>query len=81
MALEFYKHIQRHATAAPDHIAIIDGETTLTYGELPDDKPIAMSHWNTEEGVRLLCGAVSGEAIGKFAQDNPSSESPEPFGA
>lgn len=34
MALEFYKHIQRHATAAPDHIAIIDGETTLTYGEL-----------------------------------------------
>jgi thymidylate synthase len=51
------------------------------YGELPDGKLVAMSHWGTKEGVRKLCGAVSGEAIGAFATDHPPTDSPEPFGA
>lgn len=34
MALEFYNLIKNHADRAPDHPAIIDGGTTLTYGQL-----------------------------------------------
>ncbi len=34
MALEFYNHIKRHAAKTPDHPAVIDGETTLSYREL-----------------------------------------------
>lgn len=34
MALEFYNHIKLHAEKIPDHPAIIDGDTTLTYSGL-----------------------------------------------
>jgi hypothetical protein len=51
------------------------------YGEFPSDTAIAMSHWGVKEGVRQLCGAVSGEAIGDFADKHPPTDSPEPFGA
>ncbi|HAK37266.1 MAG TPA: acyl-CoA synthetase, partial [Nitrospina sp.] len=34
MALEFYNLIKTHAENTPDHPAIIDGEVTLTYGQL-----------------------------------------------
>tara|TARA_B100000959_G_scaffold93270_2_gene99086 strand:- start:3 stop:1529 length:1527 start_codon:yes stop_codon:yes gene_type:complete len=34
MALEFYNLIKTHAERAPDHPAIIDGEVTLSYGQL-----------------------------------------------
>ena len=36
MALEFYQIIKTHAQAQPDHPAIIDGETTVTYAQLLD---------------------------------------------
>ena len=36
MALEFYQLIKTHAQAQPDHPAIIDGETTVTYAQLLD---------------------------------------------
>ena len=48
------------------------------YGELPDDKQVALSHWGVESGKRQLCGAVSGAAIEKFVLDNPYTDSPEP---
>lgn len=51
------------------------------YGELPDGKQVALSHWGTKEGVIKHCGSVSGEVIGQFAKDYPASDSPEPFGA
>ena len=34
MAHEFYQHIKSHAEKNPEHPAIIDGETTVTYGQL-----------------------------------------------
>ena len=34
MAQEFYNYLKAHAEKAPDHPAIIDGEVTLTYGQL-----------------------------------------------
>jgi long-chain acyl-CoA synthetase len=36
MAHEFYNHIKSHAEKTPDHLAIIDGDDTLTYKELLD---------------------------------------------
>ena len=51
------------------------------YGELPDDKPVAISHWGVESGKRQLCGAVSGEVIDEFIVDNPYTDSPEPDAA
>jgi acyl-CoA synthetase (AMP-forming)/AMP-acid ligase II len=34
MSLEFYKFIKQHAGNNPNHPAIIDGKTTITYGQL-----------------------------------------------
>ena len=34
MTHEFYQHIKSHAEKNPEHPAIIDGETTVTYGQL-----------------------------------------------
>ena len=34
MALEFYNHIKKHAEKSPDNPAIVDGEATVTYGQL-----------------------------------------------
>lgn len=48
------------------------------YGELPDDKRVALAHWGLESGKRQLCGAVSGAAIEEFVLDNPYTDSPEP---
>ncbi len=51
------------------------------YGDLPEESPVAMSHWGVESGKRQLCGAVSGAVIEQFVTDNPSSDSPEPDAA
>ncbi len=50
------------------------------YGDLPDGKSVAMSHWGAEQSHRQLCGSVSGEVVEQFVQDYPSSDSPEPNG-
>ena len=34
MALEFYKALKTHADNSPDKAAIIDGESSVSYGEL-----------------------------------------------
>lgn len=52
-----------------------------SYGVFPAGKHIGMSHWGAKNGVRQLCGSVSGEAIAAFMGKNPSTNAPEPNGA
>ena len=47
MALEFYNHIKKHAEKSPDNPAIVDGEATVTYGQL-------------FEQIERFAGALSG---------------------
>lgn len=51
-----------------------------SYGELPEGRQVALSHWGAENGHRQLCGSVSGEVVQEFITDFPSSDSPEPNG-
>jgi hypothetical protein len=51
------------------------------YGELPEGKQVALSHWGAQDGHRQYCGAVSGEVIETFVQDYPYTDSPEPNAA
>jgi hypothetical protein len=51
-----------------------------SYGDLPGDKPVALSHWGAENGHRQLCGSVSGEAVQEFISEFPAADSPEPNG-
>lgn len=51
------------------------------YGDLPQGKHVAMSHWGAEQGQRRLCGEVSGSAINDFIEKFPASDSPEPNAA
>lgn len=60
MALEFYRLIKTHAQAQPDHPAIIDGETTLTYAQLLDQVErfaggLATLSLNADSKLGLLC--------------------------
>jgi len=48
------------------------------YGDFPDGKHVAMSHWGAEQGHRRLCGEVSGAAINDFIEQFPASDAPEP---
>lgn len=52
-----------------------------SYGQFPEGKQVAVSHWGAENGYRQYCGAVSGEAIQQFVEDYPSTDSPEPNAA
>ena len=52
-----------------------------SYGEFPDGKHVALSHWGATEGHRQLCGAVSGDVVQKFMTQFPYSDSPEPNAA
>lgn len=52
-----------------------------SYGDFPDGKPVAISHWGAEEGYRQYCGAVSGEVVQQFVEDHPYTDSPEPNAA
>ncbi|KWX02352.1 putative membrane protein [Carbonactinospora thermoautotrophica] len=51
------------------------------YGEFPAGKHVAMSRWTSKNGVRQLCGKVSGEAIAEFMKKYPQADAPEPNGA
>jgi Protein of unknown function (DUF3105) len=51
-----------------------------SYGELPEGKRFALSHWGAEEGYRQLCADVSGAVVGDFVEAYPASNSPEPQG-
>ncbi len=55
-----------------------------SYGKFPAGKHIAISHWSADakdttnqEGHRLLCGKVSGEAVAKYIADYPLTSAPE----
>ncbi len=49
-----------------------------SHGDLPADRPVALSHWTADGGVRQLCGSVSGEVVQRFVEDFPAADSPEP---
>jgi Protein of unknown function (DUF3105) len=51
------------------------------YGAFPAGKHIGMSHWGAKQGIRQMCGQVSGEAIERFVKAHPKSDSPEPNAA
>ena len=52
-----------------------------SYGEFPEGKAVAISHWGSGTGYRQYCGEVSGEMIQQFLEDHPYTDSPEPNGA
>ena len=49
-----------------------------SYGELPEDASLAITHWGAQEGYRQYCGAVSGEVVEQFVTEHPHTDSPEP---
>jgi len=52
-----------------------------SYGEFPEGKHIAMSHWGAEQGHRQLCGDVSGAVVASFIDKFPATDAPEPNAA
>jgi hypothetical protein len=51
------------------------------YGDLPEGKHVALSHWGAKQGHRQLCGQVSGEVVNRFIEKFPSTDAPEPNAA
>ena len=51
-----------------------------SYGEFPEGKHVALSHWGATKSHRQLCGQASGEAVEAFMTQFPYSDSPEPNG-
>ena len=51
-----------------------------SYGQFPEGKHVALSHWGANEGHRQLCGRASGEVVQDFMAQFPYSDSPEPNG-
>jgi len=49
-----------------------------SYGEFPEGKHVALSHWGATESHRQLCGSASGAAVQDFMDQFPASDSPEP---
>lgn len=47
------------------------------YGEFPEGKTVALSHWGAKEGYRQLCGSASGAVVDDFISKFPASDSPE----
>jgi len=60
MSLEFYTFIKQHAGNSPNHPAIIDGETTITYGQLLEQAEcfaggLTNLKLNAQSKLGLLC--------------------------
>jgi hypothetical protein len=51
------------------------------YGDFPEGKHVALSHWGAEQGHRQLCGKVSGAVVESFIKKFPASDAPEPNAA
>jgi len=52
-----------------------------SYGNFPEGKHIALSHWGAQKGHRQLCGGVSGEVVNRFIERFPATDAPEPNAA
>lgn len=51
----------------------------VTRGAFPAGKPVAFSHWGTQDkGYRQFCGMVSGAAVETFMNTYPATDAPEP---
>ena len=60
MSLEFYNFIKKHSENSPNHPAIIDGETTITYGQLLEQAEcfaggLTNLKLNAQSKLGLLC--------------------------
>lgn len=51
------------------------------YGDFPQGKHVALSHWGAQQGHRQLCGQVSGAVVEDFVKKFPASDAPEPNAA
>lgn len=47
-------------------------------GRLPAGQTVAISHWGASQGYRQYCDGFSGDAVEKFLDAHPTSDSPEP---
>jgi len=52
-----------------------------TYGDFPEGKHFALSHWGAKQGHRQLCGKLSGEVVAAFLDKFPATDAPEPNAA
>ena len=60
MSLEFYNFIKKHSENSPNHPAIIDGKTTITYGQLLEQAEcfaggLTNLKLNAQSKLGLLC--------------------------
>ena len=52
-----------------------------SYGDFPEGKHVAISHWGATESHRQLCGSASGAVVQDFIEQFPASDAPEPNAA
>jgi Protein of unknown function (DUF3105) len=84
------------SASAREQDAVGDGKKFIvsawddSYGDFPQGKHVALSHWSAKDdqrggtidsGHRQLCGKISGEVVQKFIDTHPASDSPEPNAA
>lgn len=51
------------------------------YGDFPEGKHVALSHWGAKQGYRQLCGGISGAVVEQFITEYPATDTPEPNAA
>jgi Protein of unknown function (DUF3105) len=79
--LDVLKDLSKKISSLDGSEKFIVSAWDASYGDFPEGKHVALSHWGAEQGHRQLCGEVSGEAIEAFVTTYPSTDSPEPNGA
>lgn len=78
--LEALRDLSKRVPRDPQNAKFIVSAWDPAYGEFPDGKHVALSHWGKESGYRQLCGKVSGEVVASFMKAYPTTDSPEPNG-
>ena len=58
--MSFYKYLQKHGENNPSHPAIIEGDTTLTYGDFVSEierfaSALSQLQLNPKSKIGLLC--------------------------
>jgi Protein of unknown function (DUF3105) len=76
---------------APSQNKFIVAPWNESYGQFPEGKKYALSHWSavtsgqgqvqSQSGHRQLCGQLSGEVVQSFVTQFPKTDAPEPLGA
>ncbi|GAB4067217.1 hypothetical protein GCM10028777_22640 [Angustibacter speluncae] len=66
----------RESSSTGGKLVVVEWDDT--YGPLPDDRPVVLTHWTADGGVRQACSAASGDALTAFVAQFPFTDSPEP---